>query len=316
MKKLHLLMAAALIALPACNDEPLIDLDTIPPTANAGADQTVTDGDNSGSELVQLDGSGSEAGSYSIVSYTWTEGGTELIGTTVNGGRTVNVDLDVGVHNITLEVEDEAGRSDTDDVTITVEEGPAGNTPPTAAITAPDDASEFFNTQLITFEGTGTDAEDGNLTGALLVWSSDVDGVLSEGSPFVADASTLTLGAHTITLTATDTEDATGTDEIGITIVEATSLASFADDVQTYFTDSGCTGCHGGAAPIGGFGLDSWENIVRGETSGGDPLIVIGDDTMGALIPQLLADHQDGVDDQGFVDVILSAWINDGAPNN
>ncbi|MFQ5605654.1 MAG: DNRLRE domain-containing protein, partial [bacterium] len=43
----------------------------LPPVANAGPDQTVTDSDNSGSENVTLDGSGSSDPDGSIASYDW-----------------------------------------------------------------------------------------------------------------------------------------------------------------------------------------------------------------------------------------------------
>lgn len=320
MKRLtHIALATLLVSFSAvaCNDDPLLDLDTVPPTANAGEDQTVTDADDSGSELVQLDGSASTAGSFPITGYTWTEGSTVLTGATVDGGRTVTVDLDVGVHNITLTVEDEAGRTGTDGVVVTVE-APAVNQPPTATITAPADLSEFFDTETITFTGTGTDAEDGNLTGGALDWTSDVDGQFGEGETLEVDASTLTLGAHTITLIANDTEGATGEASIGITIVEATSTISFATDVQTYFVDSGCTGCHAAGGIAASIPLDSYDAIVTGVNGDGDPLIVIGDAAAASavLIPQLLAAHGDGPDDEGFVNDVLTGWINDGAPNN
>ena len=409
MKRLtHIAMAALLVSFSAaaCNDDPLLDLDTVPPTADAGADQTVADTDNSGSELVQLDGSGSTAGSFPIVSYTWTEGGTELVGATVDGGRTVSVDLDVGVHNITLTVEDEAGRTDTDDVVVevvgpstenptititsptegavfspgddidfagsgvdqnsnvlagdqlvwssdvdgelgtgaaltlnTLSTGPhvitltgtdgdgfvgtatvniAVSTAPTAEITAPADASEFFNTELITFTGTGTDVEDGALTGASLVWTSDVDGELGTGVELLdVDASTLTLGAHVITLTATDADGATGEASINITINEAISVVSFPLLIEDYFTTTGCTGCHGGATPAVGVSHDTWEGIVRGEAPDGDPLIVIGDAAAAsaALLPRMALAHGGGPADAGIIES-FETWINDGAPNN
>ena len=47
-----------------------------PPTANAGADQTVTDGDGNGVETVTLDGSASSDADGSILSYEWSEGAT------------------------------------------------------------------------------------------------------------------------------------------------------------------------------------------------------------------------------------------------
>ena len=89
-----------------------------PPVANAGANQTVTDTDNSGSETVTLNGSTSSDSDGTITSYVWTEGGSQIA-----TGATPNVTLSVGVHNLTLTVTDNDGATDTDGVTITVNAG-------------------------------------------------------------------------------------------------------------------------------------------------------------------------------------------------
>ena len=89
-----------------------------PPSANAGNDQTVEDSDGDGLEDVTLDGSGSTDNDGTIESYVWREGGNE-IGT----GMSPTVSFAVGVHSVTLEVTDNEGATDTDTVTITVEDG-------------------------------------------------------------------------------------------------------------------------------------------------------------------------------------------------
>jgi len=190
------------------------------------------------------------------------------------------------------------------------------NTAPVASISEPADQSEFFNTEVITFTGSATDSEDGDLTGASLVWTSDLDGEIGTGETFTGSAGEATTGAHVITLTATDSDDATGMATVAITIVEATSAVSFASAIQPYLVDSGCTSCHGGTSPTAGIALDSYDGIVFGENSSGAPLVVIGDATGGVLIPKLEGSHQDGADDQAYVDDSLAPWIDDGAPNN
>ena len=190
------------------------------------------------------------------------------------------------------------------------------NTPPVVSISEPADQSEFFNTEVITFTGSATDSEDGALTGASLVWTSDVDGEIGTGETFTGTAGEATTGPHVITLTATDSDDATGMATVAITIVEATSAVSFASAIQPYLVDSGCTSCHGGSSPVAGIALDTYDGIVYGETSGGAPNVVIGDATGGVLIPKLEGSHNDGADDQAYVDDSLAPWIDDGAPNN
>jgi hypothetical protein len=93
---------------------------------------------------------------------------------------------------------------------------PPPNQPPTASITAPAAGSTFEMDSQITFEGTGTDPEDGNLTGDNLSWSSSTDGPFGTGTSLSYDA--LSVGDHTITLTAFDSNQATGSDDITVTI--------------------------------------------------------------------------------------------------
>jgi len=85
------------------------------PVANAGPDQTVEDSDNNGSEMVYLDGSASADADGSIFSYSWS-----INDRVVATGTQPAVRLDVGTYTITLTVTDDAGGTDTDDVTISV----------------------------------------------------------------------------------------------------------------------------------------------------------------------------------------------------
>jgi chitinase len=59
--------------------------------------------------------------------------------------------------------------------------------------------------------GVANDPQDGALTGAALVWTSDIDGQLGVGEQLDF---TFSLGTHTVTLTATDSDGNTGTDSI------------------------------------------------------------------------------------------------------
>ncbi|GGG57060.1 hypothetical protein GCM10011414_28630 [Croceivirga lutea] len=95
------------------DDEPL---DNIMPVASAGTDQQVVDVDDNGAEDVVLDGSGSFDPDGSIVSYSWTENGTE-----VATGESPTISLAVGTHMLTLTVTDNEGATATDEVVVTVE---------------------------------------------------------------------------------------------------------------------------------------------------------------------------------------------------
>jgi hypothetical protein len=94
----------------------------VPPVANAGTDQTVTDTDNSGSETVTLNGSASSDSDGTIASYTW-----RLNGNTILTGVSGQVNLPVGASNIELTVIDNDNAPATDTVLITVNPGqPSG----------------------------------------------------------------------------------------------------------------------------------------------------------------------------------------------
>ena len=82
-----------------------------PPTANAGADQQVES-----NATVTLDGSGSNDPDGQIVSYVWTENGSQ-----VGTGESVALDtVPDGVHTYTLTVTDEDNATDSDSVTVRV----------------------------------------------------------------------------------------------------------------------------------------------------------------------------------------------------
>ena len=91
----------------------------------------------------------------------------------------------------------------------------SGNTVPTVTITSPPNGSTFTEGDAITFTGTATDTEDGNLT-AGLAWTSSVDGSLGSGGS--VSTSTLSPGTHTITAAVTDGDGGQGFAVISVTV--------------------------------------------------------------------------------------------------
>lgn len=93
--------------------------------------------------------------------------------------------------------------------------GNPGNTAPTANIGSPSNGSTFTEGNTISFSGSASDAEDGNIGGSL-VWTSSLDGQIGTGSSF--STSGLSVGNHTITASVSDSGGLSDSDVVSITV--------------------------------------------------------------------------------------------------
>ncbi len=93
---------------------------------------------------------------------------------------------------------------------------PAVSQPPVVVIQFPINGTTHPLGATLTFAGSATDLRDGSLTDASLVWTSNNDGQIGTGNTFTRDD--LTLGAHTITLTATNSYGTAASTSAVITI--------------------------------------------------------------------------------------------------
>ena len=196
-----------------------------PPTANAGIDQTVTEGD-----LVVFDGSGSTDpdGLADIVSYEWTFGDGD-VGSGIAPSHTYE---DNGVYVATLTIEDTAGEVSIDTVTITVENA----APIVGTITADETYFILGNDTTITTEGGFTDA--GVLDTHTALWDfgeGTAAGVVTEtnGSGTVDGSFTYTLaGTYSIELTVTDNDGDSGVSSNTITVEVVTPAGAIQDLIE------------------------------------------------------------------------------------
>ncbi|HXV63547.1 MAG TPA: hypothetical protein VEK15_22790 [Vicinamibacteria bacterium] len=140
----------------------------------------------------------------------WTSSIDGLIG---NGGSFSTSALSTGVHTVTASVTDSGGLDGTDQIIISVV--PPGETPPVVTIASPGDGGYFNSGDMITFNGTAIDTQDGPISGNLS-WSSNLDGDLGTGASF--QLTTLSVGVHVVTATVEDSVLLTGEDHVVIIV--------------------------------------------------------------------------------------------------
>lgn len=164
--------------------------------------------------------SDTEDGVLTGTSISWTSSIDGVLGT---GSPVSTTTLTAGTHTITLTATDSSGYTGSSSISITV----SPNASPTAAISSPANGSSVAAGSYVTFQGTGTDTEDGALGASSLSWTSSLDGALGTGSPL--SVNTLSVGSHTITLTVTDSKSATGTASISMTVTNASPTATISN---------------------------------------------------------------------------------------
>ncbi|MCB9898525.1 MAG: hypothetical protein H6825_11015 [Planctomycetes bacterium] len=92
--------------------------------------------------------------------------------------------------------------------------GGSSNQSPSVTIGSPSNGTSVTSGTPITFSGSASDAEDGNLSGSIM-WTSNLDGSLGSGSSVSA---TLSQGTHTVTAAVTDSGGAGASDTVSVTV--------------------------------------------------------------------------------------------------
>lgn len=153
--------------------------------------------------------------SFNIVS----ESNTSVVDCNIDSNQFIDCSVNpntTGFSYIEVRVSDSEGLNDSDvfrvDVVSMIGSAPFVN------ITSPVDGSVFTNESVINFVGSAIDAEDGVLTGNSLTWSSSIDGFLGNGQNI--NIISLSVGNHTIGLTAMDSDSNNGSDSINVIINE------------------------------------------------------------------------------------------------
>ena len=107
---------------------------------------------------------------------------------------------------------------------------PVGPSAPNAVITSPASGLAIDEGTPVRLVGTATDPQDGTLGDAALAWSSSIDGVLGGGSSLEVESPSV--GVHTITLTATDSDGNTGNASVSLLVEELEFIDGTVGDPQ------------------------------------------------------------------------------------
>ena len=189
----------------------------IPPTANAGADKTIT----LPVSTVSLAGSGADKDGK-IATYLWTKtSGPSSFNIANSASATTDVTgLVQGVYTFELKVTDDKGATATSTVQVTV--NAAANIPPTANAGA--DKNITLPINIITLSGSGAD-KDGTIATYLWTKTSGPSSFnIANSASATTDVTGLVQGVYTFELKVTDDKGATATSTVQVTVNAAANI--------------------------------------------------------------------------------------------
>ena len=169
------------------------------PVADAGSDQSVTATGQTTS--VTLDGSGSSDADGDVLTYSWTLNGSE-----VSTSPSFSTNLADGSYTFSLTVSD-GEEVDSGDVNVTVE-----NTVPVANAGSDQTLDATGSTTNVTLNGSGSSDTDGDVLS--YSWSQNGVQIATGVSPNVQ----LAVGTYSYTLTVTDVNGASSSDNVSVEV--------------------------------------------------------------------------------------------------
>lgn len=279
----------------------VVDPDNVAPVADAGADASYDDDDGDDIVTVTLDGSGSSDIDGVIDMYKWCANGKEIA-----EGMTTPVDLSTGMYTVTLIVTDDDGVTHSDDVEITIVD-PDNFAP---ASDAGDDMlvvdTDRNDVESYTLDGSGSTDTDGEIVS--YIWEEDAMEIGSE----VSAAVDLDIGIHTITLTTTDDDGISSSDEVVIKVHQE-PIAIAGEDV--YILDTDATGSEDvtldaslSSDPYGSIVSYSW---IEDETEIASGESISYAFTVGTHLVTLLITDDDGAIATDDVKIIVASTDNE-----
>jgi hypothetical protein len=141
-----------------------------------------------------------------------------------NGTTYCEITTSEDLSDISVTVRDPLDAVGTDSISVSTTTPESSNTPPTVVINEPIDGSEYTDGESIVFSAITLDEEDSpEILDAR--WTSSIDGVFQNHSPtsdglLSFETSLLSVGLHNITLDVTDSNSATTSINISLSVME------------------------------------------------------------------------------------------------
>jgi hypothetical protein len=220
----------------------------VAPTANAGADQTITLPINS----LTLVGSGTDSDGI-IASYAWTK--VSGPAATLANEATAMLSLTgliSGSYVFRLAVTDNLSATASDDVNVTVNSAP--NVAPTANAGA--DQTITLPTNSFSLAGSGADS-DGTIASYAWTKVSGPTAILTNANTSTVNLSGLTAGSYIFRLAVTDNLSATASDDVNVTVNSAPSNLAPSKPVFTSSNEGWATT---GAQAVDGSTTTRWSS--------------------------------------------------------
>jgi ribosomal protein L14 len=228
------------------------------PAANAGQDQSITLPTNT----VTLTGSGTDPDG-SITSYQWTKvsGPTQFTIASSTLAKTGVSGLTEGVYQFELKVTDNAGATDKDTISVTV--NASSNQPPVAR--AGNSQSITLPTNSVTLDGSSSNDPDGTITS--YQWTK----ILGPSSAVIVNSNlastgitSLVQGVYQFELKVTDNNGAIGKDTIQVTVGAAANQSPTANagvDINLTLPTNNTTLSGSGTDPDGTIASYQWSRV-------------------------------------------------------
>jgi beta-glucanase (GH16 family) len=201
------------------------------PKAFAGDDIVKVDTDSNGNEIVQLNASGSSDADGTIIGYTWFYDGVEI-----GNSEIMSHTFNAGANVVTLQVVDNFGSSNSDEITVFVSSvnnvAPVANAGEDLELMG-NDGDGILEVQLDASKSSDTDGVINSYN-----WYKE-DVLIAEGIQVTVE---LKLGEHNIVLRVTDNEGASDTDEILVRVFERINIALNKDVFTSSIENDGYKG--------------------------------------------------------------------------